>query len=376
MVKRVFNYGASLLYGIGSLLIPKKKNYYVFRLFHDPAHFAGNVKALLLYIQRTETGVNAVLLTQHKEVQEQARDAGITTVSGQLKCFWTTLRAEHLIIDSYTGLYRRGSFSLVQLGHGAGYKNLGLLRDDLSDSRRKRLQKIYQNYSLVVTTSPSNLKKKNDSFHVQTGVITGLPRNDVFFENNGELIRRRKADLGLTTCKKIIGYAPTFRDYDTKPPFSERFWEDLQNELEAREMVFIVKKHPWDHLLEIPDQFPNIREVSKVLTAEELILLSDELVTDYSSIATDFALTGKPILIYAYDYEEYKRNCRSIYYDLEKVLPRPFLTRESELLEIIKNPDRLERQEVKDRYLKFQREFHQYRDGNSSQRVLAEIQKL
>ncbi len=375
-IKQFLNYGASFLYGVGSHLVPKRKNYYVFRLFHDPKHFSGNIKALILYTRKAASEIDVVLLSRDREVIREARKRKVPVWVSKIKQFWATLRAAHVIIDSYTGLYRYGNFSVIQLGHGAGYKNLGLLRDEISTSRRRRLRKIYQNYKLVIATSASNLKKKNMSFGVSTGVITGLPRNDIFFENNEKLVNKLKDDHVLKNYKKIVGYAPTFRDYQTVPPFTLTFWEDLQQELESQNTVFLVKKHPWDRLLTVPHQFPNIKEVSESLHAEEMIVLSDWLITDYSSIATDFALTGKPILIYAYDYEAYKNNCRSVYYDLKEVLPKPFLTREDEVLEYIKNPHLLKNNEIRGSYKKFQQEFHQYLDGHSGERVLNAIRRL
>lgn len=375
-MKQILNFVASLCYGFLSLFIPKKKEYYAFRLFHDPDHFSGNIKALMTYIKTINTSVEIVLLTNRKAVVEAAKSSGIAVKTSFLGRLWATLRAQYLIIDSYTGLYRFGNFSLVQLGHGAGYKNIGLLRDDLSPKRRERLKKIYQNYKLVITTSESNLKKKNASFAVNTGVITGLPRNDVFFENNKAKITQLKQKLAVQQYFKIITYAPTFRDFQTNKPFTDSFWTALQGELEKQNAVFIIKKHPWDELLEIPDIYKNIKDVSKALTAEELLLLADLLITDYSSIATDFALTGKPILIYAYDLAEYKKHCRSIYYELETVLPEPFLIEETDLLDKIKNLDWCKDSDVKERYVRFQKEFHLYLDGHSSERVFQEIQKL
>ncbi len=375
--KHMYSFGASLLYGLGSLLIPKKKGLYAFRLVHDPKKFAGNIRALLEYATGEKEAEDLVLLANVRWLSSQLpAQPDFQLVEGSLRRFWMSLRAQYLLIDSYTGLYRYGRFSIIQLGHGAGYKNIGLLRDDLSNWRRRHLHRIYRNYKLVVASSPSNLEKKNASFGVKTAVITGLPRNDVFFNENKERVQGLKARWDLLPYSKIIGYAPTFRDFETQPPFSNDFWRQLQEELAAQEILFIIKKHPWDRLLEVPDQYQNIQDLSGKLSAEEFMMVSDWLVTDYSSIATDYALTQKPILIYAYDFEAYQKHCRSIYYDLEKVLPRPFLTSPKALLNSIRDQGWITARDTRESYVRFQEEFHSFRDGNSSARVWHEIKKL
>src|SRR5699024_3966255 len=110
-------------------------------------------------------------------------------------------------------------------------------------------------------------------------------------------------------------YAPTFRDFETAPPCSPGFWKKLNEYLVANNEFFVVTKHPLDLYLKIPGHYSNIDDWSeKIDDVQNLLLITDLLISDYSSIVTDFVLTGRPILTYAYDFEVFKQKCRSIYY--------------------------------------------------------------
>lgn len=139
------------------------------------------------------------------------------------------------------------------------------------------------------------------------------------------LILKKLKGSQLETYSRIISYAPTFRDFETTEPFFESFWRSLQDFLDRTNQVFIFKTHPEDRNLKVLSNFKNIKDLSHIVDdPRELLLISDLSIS--SSLTTDFTLTGKPTLIYAYDFEGYKNNCRSIYYDLEEIISKPFVT--------------------------------------------------
>src|SRR5699024_2288495 len=175
----------------------------------------------------------------------------------------------------------------------------------------------------------------------------------------------------------IIAYAPTFRDHPTQPPFSDSFYKELQHYLQKTNGILVIKKHPVDKFLKLNKEYPNIKDLSaNISDIQDLLVVADLLISDYSSVSTDFSLTGRPILIYAYDLQAYIENCRTLYYDLEAVLPQPFVKEERELLDKIRNLEWVEQLEIKESYTRFRNSFHKYTDGKSSQRVVQEIKKL
>lgn len=359
-----------------SLIIPKKKSYFVFIPLHDTKKFSGNIRALVLYAIQHHLDIDVALITFNKSVFKKAKSEGVPSIYSYFGAFKAVLRAEHLIIDSGTHFFSLGNFSIVQLWHGTGFKHIGLLNNNTSKNNKIRIRKHYSKYKLIVASSEDDLKRKNKSFGTNKSVITGSPRNDIFFENEIYINGLRKV-YNVMGYSKIITYAPTFRDFETCSPFSEEFWSKLNDYLKKSNTLFIVKKHPWDRYLKILNEYSNIRDFSKSISdVQELLLFTDYLITDYSSIATDYAITGRPILIYAYDYDLYRKKCRSIYYDLEDILPKPFIKNEDDLLDSIKSGFNINSLEAGGAYEGFKRKFHCYFDGNSSKRVMEEIFKI
>lgn len=367
-----------------SLIIPKKKNFYVFMPTLSRHKFAGNAKALQLYMQKEHKEIKHVLISQHAAVLAEGKEKYNlkTNTYFSLKGLWNQLRAEYIIVDaSFSGSFDQGRFDLIQLWHGSGYKDVGLAYAKNANrlGMARSLKRIYSKYKLVAATSESDAKKQDLAFKTNTSKVTGYPRNDMFFEENGSLSKLLKEYYQLNKYKEIIVYTPTHRDevFDNIETFSNKFWESLQEHLAANNSLFVVKRHPADEAIKIPTCHKNIQDwTNKVTDIQEFLLVSDLLITDYSSIATDFAITGKPIIIYAYDLEQYTKQVRSMYYDLEKTLPQPIVQREEELLEKIKDRSWQEDPAVQKSYDNFKKTFHKYLDGNSSKRVTEEILKL
>ena len=86
------------------------------------------------------------------------------------------------------------------------------------------------------------------------------------------------------------------------------------------------------------------KDVSSIQNINDLLILADILITDYSSIAFDFSILEKPIISFAYDYEEYKKD-RGLYYDLDKMYPGALFYNENDLLNHIKSINELVEQE-------------------------------
>lgn len=362
---------------IVSYVVPKKKGYYAFYPVPFKREFSGNIKALILYIKENHKQIDTVILSQDKNVIRKAQSHGLKTYKTILEITWASLRAEYILVDSSTtGDFRRGKFSLIQLWHGSGFKEVVLRNNKITKRERKNLELINRKYKLIVSTSKSEAKKQNISFESENAVVTGYPRNDVFF-NNTSYFNELKTKYKFQEYKKIIAYIPTFRDTQPDPPFSNVFYQKLQPFLEQSNALFIVKRHPADTFLNIPKDYKNIRDVTQEITdAQELLLMTDILISDYSSVITDFALTKKPILIYPYDLEKYKKYCRPMYYDIEKILPQPFISDENDLLEKLKDDSWIKTPEAINSYEKFVKIFHKYRDGNSSKRAMQAIKNL
>lgn len=102
---------------------------------------------------------------------------------------------------------------------------------------------------------------------------------------------------------------------------------------------------------------------------------TDILITDYSSIVTDFILTERPIIFYFFDYEDYINHSRKFYYDLLSILPGPFAYDEWELYNLLLNIDWFQDPNYIKRYQAFINMFHEYKDGRSCLRLNKKLQE-
>ena len=103
----------------------------------------------------------------------------------------------------------------------------------------------------------------------------------------------------------------------------------------------------------------------------ELMLVADVLVTDYSSVMFDFANTGKPMVFYTYDYEDYVRDERGTYLDLPDVAPGPMVgDTTDELIAALRVGRRRRRAATADRYAAFRERFCSYETGHAAEHVV------
>ena len=109
--------------------------------------------------------------------------------------------------------------------------------------------------------------------------------------------------------------------------------------------------------------------VSEYPDIRDLYLVSDLLVTDYSSVFFDYANLCRPMIFYMYDYEEYKNDKWGFYFDIEE-LPGPIVRTEEELVRLLPSYDGAGYEEL---YKAFNDKFNPYRDGNGTEVVLNTI---
>lgn len=170
--------------------------------------------------------------------------------------------------------------------------------------------------------------------------IVGLPRNDILTNYSVAYMLALRERIGIPADKKVIFYAPTFREYDNTDslkiklsvPISLNKWRDILGE----EYVLLVRAH-YEVAKDLDiknDDF--VRDMSSYPQLEDLMIVSDMLVSDYSSIFFDYSIMSKPMLAFCYDYDRYESE-RGMYFDIREWLPSP--DNEDDLLEIIKTGD-------------------------------------
>lgn len=285
-------------------------------------------------------------------------------------------------------IYPKKNQIFVQCWHGTPLKRLGydLIHFDNALNTIKGIKKRYKIEANKFTyfISPSkfatekfitawNLKKigKEDIIIEQ-----GYPRNDFLYNNTKQDQENVKEKLGIqNTNKKIILYAPTYRGdshesgvgyvYQEKVNF-----EKLQKEL-GKDYIILFKAHYFIAKTFNFEKYKDfVYDVSNIDDINDLYIISDILITDYSSVFFDYANLKKPIIFYMYDLEHYRDESNGFYIDLQE-LPGKITKTEEKLIEEIK---RINKQFTYDeKYKKFNEKYNYLDDGQASKRVIEKV---
>lgn len=201
----------------------------------------------------------------------------------------------------------------------------------------------------------------------------GYPRNDELFNiHDGDKEKIKKA-LGIERDdRKIIFYAPTWRDnqHNSSIGYTYRAEVDFDKLKKAlgSEYIILFRAH---YLVANSFDFEKYRgfvfDVSKYDDVNDLYIVSDLLVTDYSSVFFDYANLKRPMIFYMYDYDSYKNNMRDFYFDISE-LPGPIVNTEEDLISTILSLDKYQKS-YDEKYKAFNLKFNYLDDGNASERV-------
>lgn len=200
----------------------------------------------------------------------------------------------------------------------------------------------------------------------------GTPRNDVFFQSNSTMRGEILEKLSIPSDYKVVLYAPTFRKDDNLDVYKFSY-SDILKKLEKKfggKWVFLVKLHP--HLLSKSSQLVygnNVMDVTSYDDIQELLSISDVLISDYSALMFDFALTKRPCYLYIPDVEGYVNHDRKLYFDLTK-LPFISATSNHELLNKIENYNH---EEYNNNLTKFLNSIGSFENGKACENLLKHI---
>ena len=285
-------------------------------------------------------------------------------------------------------IYPKENQVFIQCWHGTPLKRLGCDLEHFNNAlnsiseMKKRYHMEAEKFTYFLSPSKFATEKFISTWDLkQLGkenimIEEGYPRNDFLINYTQEDIQKIKEKFNLTnTNKKMILYAPTYRDnqhssgigytYETKVNFDK-----LKEEL-SDEYILLFRAH-WlvAQSFDFAKYKDFIIDVSNYDDINELYVISDLLITDYSSVFFDYANLKRPILFYMYDLEDYRDNIRGFYLDLEE-LPGKILKTESELIQEIKSISN--QFEYTKKYQDFNQKFNYLDDGQASKRVIEKI---
>ncbi len=261
----------------------------------------------------------------------------------------------------------------IQCWHGTPLKKLGF---DLTHytEREGDLREVQENYgeearrlTCLPSPSPFYTEKMTSAFGLKkygkekAFLEAGYPRNDRLFTYTKEEVEAIRKRLQLPLDKKVILYAPTWRENQHVPGegYTYRLHLDfpaLRKQL-GQEYVILFRAH---YFISSQYDFSSLRgfvyDVSGEDDVNDLYLVADMLITDYSSVFFDYANLKRPILFYMYDYDVYKNEMRDFYLHPEE-LPGPQVRTQEELLEKIRDIKTV-RSEYRRIYERFNKRFN------------------
>ena len=274
---------------------------------------------------------------------------------------------------------RKPNQFFIQTWHGSfGNKTLG----DMSLLKNRRWQRDGESSAKITSFLLSNSTFENDfyrrAYWKDTPIIvTGHPRNDIFFKAMDDSSADIKMKLFNDKNVNVVLYAPTFRDAnhnDFELPDFSSILAALQQRF-AGEWAFILRFHHLDNTNKTKVkkfESKNIVIDDNSLDMNVLYPFIDVLISDYSSVLYDFLLSGKPAFVYAPDYSHYASNVRGLCYPLEST-PFAIATDNAGLLENISRHDAAA---YRDKVNLFLSNKGCIEDGYASKRVVAKIRSL
>jgi CDP-glycerol glycerophosphotransferase len=384
IVRKIFLYSIHFIFYLLSYLPVKRNDIWVFGSWFAKT-YSDNSRYLFEYICTNRDDIFAVWITDSDKVLKQLRAEGKHCFKRYSpKAFYYGLRAKVSVFvqsNNADGLWFMNNTKVkhIQLWHGAPLKKIGY--DDFIYNKKKPsffsqlLDKFFpfrkqQPYALMIALSHEDKNIFASAFQQDRIEITGYPRNDL-------LVLSKPKNRIKTIC-----YFPTFRgevgsewNLFLSYGFATESWEKF---LEEENAQLHIKLHPANDLPQKDKQrlqsSGKIRFIESDEDVTELMMRTDILITDYSSLFFDFVLTERPIIFAPFDYDAYVKQERQFYFDYDAITPGPKCKNWEEVLQwagvFLHKP-----YEYKKARIALKKRFHHFSDAQSAQRVTEAIWK-
>ena len=273
----------------------------------------------------------------------------------------------------------------VQTWHGTPLKKLGVDIDEVympgtnTENYQRNFTMESAKWDYLVSPNSYSTKIFRRAFSFEKEIIeSGYPRNDYLYQaNNKREIDSLKRRYGLPLDKKVILYAPTWRDDQYFSVGKYRFQLELdlkrmQEELGKHYIVILRMHYLIAEQLDVSEFAGFAYDFSHHEDIRELYLISDLLITDYSSVFFDYANLRRPMIFFVYDIEDYRDRLRGFYFDLEKKAPGPLVKTTEEVIQAIKHFEERDFA-LPENFEEFYQTFCEWEDGQAAKRVVETI---
>ncbi len=358
-----------------------KNRFYALARRLDPPH--GN---RILFASMMRSGIEGNLLRVRDRLVERGLDKdyeirysfnvpGTGSRRSTLKLIYLMATSDTIILDDYFPILETLKVSpdtkIIQAWHaGSGFKNIGYSR--FGNYGSPKLSNAHRKYTYAITGSTHLIPVYAEAFGIEESAVvpTGLPRIDTFLDPartervREDFFRAHPEFKG----KRIILFAPTFRGRGERSAFYDYSMIDLGKfyDVCGSDTVVLFRMHHFiKEPLEIPSWYADrLYDFSHFPSVNDLLLVTDLLITDYSSIIYEFSLLNRPMLFYAYDRHVYAAT-RGFHRPFAETAPGAICDSMDELIKAIQNEE-FELEKVK----RFQRENFDRIDTGSADRVI------
>lgn len=367
-------------------LLPKKKKLVVFESFHGK-QFSDSPRAIYEYMENN-TGYRLIWSVDRRSIK-LFEGLGLPYVKRfTIKWFFLMPRAEFWVnnVRMPNWIPKPKGTTYIQTWHGTPLKKLGLDIDEVrmpgTDTERYKRNFIHEASQWDYLISPNEYSSNvfERAFNYKGNILeTGYPRNDFLYNFNEKDVHTIKRKLNIPMDKNVILYAPTWRDdeyYEIgKYKFDLKLDLDLLQERLGDDYIILLRMHYLiAEQIDVSKYNGFAIDVSDYLDIRELYVISDLLITDYSSVFFDYANLQRPILFYVYDLEKYKDDLRGFYFDLKEDAPGPLLRTSNEVLTTILELNQLNLHDS-DKFNAFYNRFCYLENGSSSENVVRQAFK-
>lgn len=334
-------------------------------------HYSGSPKYISEYISN-DNSLNIVWAF----VDKTKKIPNCKTIKYGGIMYFYNLATAGTIITNYrqtSEFKRRNNQKYIQTWHSS--LRLKMIEKDAETTLLPEYVEMAKNDSKQITHLISGSKKSSEiferSFWYKGDIIsTGTPQCDLFFNDKiiTEYTSKVREYYNISDNKTIVLYAPTFRKGYTTDAYLKEF-SQLKKAFDKGlnvDTVFLIRLHP--HMINMTDLIEYndyVIQATDYDDPQELLCASDVLISDYSAIMFDYMVTRKPCFLYVPDLEEYVKNDRNLYFDINQL---PFVVSKS-YNEILDNAISFDFDNYQKKIGEFLLQIGSYDDGKACERI-------
>ncbi len=372
-------------------LIPVDKNMAVFLSFHGVG-YNDNPRAIFEEMKNDESfkHFTFVWFLTKKQIEKTSIEGALVVKYNSLAYFYYMSRAKYWIVNCKLPVHfkKKKSQIYLQTWHGTPLKHLAhdiklpegttFYKSEMSYEEMLYTYDVdVQRYDYMISPNRFCTNVFQSAFRIDKDLLieTGYPRNDIITNATEQSVKLLKEKYHIPPEKKVILYAPTWRDnsYVSKGyTFELKADFDKWKEILGADYVVLFKPH-YLIINKYEKGFSHdgfLCSVDATAEINELYIISDVLITDYSSAFFDYAVKKCPIYFFMYDLDDYRDLLRGLYLDVFTELPGEIYSEEEKMLYDIRN-------QIFDyhRLKEFNERFNHAQTGDCAKKVLEVLKR-